>query len=378
MNGGRNPKKIRCIRRGIVTFGIAALYLVRVMIGGVGSTTNWDQQSDAEYNSTSLATARNNAPRTSTDEHGERRVNFVPFPHKSLGSGDDAQCTWTTRSPPENSHHDAIQLAAFAEGVCIPPKLTNTMHIFSTAEAIECLSPAKQQRNISVTTAGDSYTRQLFIGLADILLGRPSKEETKLHEVRIRTLEESNAEIAHRHRNDTLSFPNVQYKCSDECYGYGLKGKNFSELCTSCMNQYTKHSQDAMGVVGAGVHVLRHWGKQLEHDKAAVTSRQKTLHINPGEDAKDGVVAAVNATIDDIQNFLDMARQTIYVSMPSYEIEKVPLPYKNATHNTHAGRIHEGLSQYLAPYVMEHPFIDVFQLTRACHWKNCSYDGGHR
>ena len=299
----------------------------------------------------------------------EKSVHFIPFPHKALGSGEEVSCTWETKSVNNTDKllYDAIQLAAFEEGMCIPKKLNTTaIHVFSTAEAIECLSPIKQKRNISLTIAGDSYTRQLFIGLADILLARPSKNETKNHLYRLHMINVSNIELASRFNKWRGGFPNVQYKCFDECYGYGLNGFNFSQVCSTCMNEYTS-THDKIGVVGAGVHILKDKGDRV---------REK---VEPSDAAKNiQIPEAVNATIYELNRFFDMAKQTVYISMPSYQIEKVPLEYKSAAQHTFAGRIHESLLPNLAPNVRHHPFVNVFQLTRACNWKNCSYDGGHR
>ena len=90
----------------------------------------------------------------------------------------------------------------------------------------------------------------IFIIRKDILLGRPSKEETNGQSVRLKTLKSSNIELAYRHGNDT-SFPNVQYKCGfSECYGYPGNNMGFSELCSMCMNEHTnKSQQDSIGVV---------------------------------------------------------------------------------------------------------------------------------
>jgi len=134
-----------------------------------------------------------------------------------------------------------------------------------------------------------------------------------------------------------------------------------------------------VGVVGAGVHNLRYFGDRVK-DKA----KREGLGVpddvpNHARDEAIGeTVAAVNETIKDLERFFDLATRTIYVSMPSYQMEKVPRLYENATHNTHAGRIYEGLLPSLAPRDVDHPFLDYFQLTKACHIKNCSYDGGHR
>lgn len=311
---------------------------------------------------------------TNTDHH--KRVSFVSFPYKPLGSGDDVQCIWSTKSTFGNdSSYDPIQLAAFAEGMCTPtdPKLASSLHIFSQSEAIECLSPTIQQRNISLFLSGDSYTRQMFIGLADVLLGRPSNEELN-GRTRIPTLQASNKELAYRHGNES-SHPNVQFQCFSECYGnYNDNVAPFSVRCSNCMNSFTADEDDAVSVVGAGVHVLVYFDNRV-NERLPQNEREKS---SANDVTQGNTIAAVNETIKDLTNFFDLANQLIYVSMPSYQIEKVPLPYKNASHNTNAGRIHKGLLSSLAPQNMQHPFIDVFQLTRACHMENCSYDGGHR
>ena len=314
-------------------------------------------------------------------------VSFVPFPFKSLGGGEDAECTWKTGyiqyfnttdiiSTNKTDEYDSIQAAAYKEGMCIPNNATlaSKLHIFSQAEAIECLSPTMQQRHISVIISGDSYTRQLFIGLADVLLGRPSKQEITGQKLRLDTLEKSNEDLAFRHANDS-SYPNVQYKCFDECYGNYGSGPSFSIQCSNCINNYTISSNDSVAVVGAGVHVLTYYTGQINKLLPANERKSPT-----GKDIPEGgeSIAAVNETIKDFERFFNLSKNLIYVSMPSYDIEKVPTAYKNASHNTYAGVIHRGLLPSLAPQNTQHPFIDVFQLTRACWMSNCSYDGGHR
>lgn len=316
-----------------------------------------------------------------------RRVSFVPFPYKSLGSGEAVECTWETGGihhyfnrtdiiGSESDVLDSIQAAAYKEGICTPndPKLASSLHIFSQSEAVECLSPTIQQRNISVIISGDSYTRQLFIGLADVLLGRPSTQEITGQKLRLDTLYKSNEDLAFRHGNDS-SYPNVQYKCFHECYGNYGSPPSFSIQCSNCINNYTMGSNDSVSVVGAGVHVLTYFNNQVNKLLPATERGFKPT----ARDVPEGdTIAAVNETIKDFERFFNLSKNLIYVSMPSYDIEKVPVAYKNASHNTYAGVIHRGLLPYLAPQNMQHPFIDVFQLTRACYMKNCSYDGGHR
>ena len=317
-----------------------------------------------------------------------RRVTFVPFPHKTLVSGEDAVCRWSTKSISNTNdsniteEYDLIQLAAYHDGICMPDKLINrssssSLHIFSTAEAIECLSSAKQGRNISVSISGDSYTRQLFLGLGDILLGNSSNHKLTTQQLRIGLLAKYNEVLASRHREDP-SFPNVQYTCFGECYGgYTSGDENFSVRCSRCINYFTQFSDSAVGVVGAGVHNLRRAGhivaKRMKIARDLLPKPKHAKEVATGETS-----LSVNETIKDFEQFFDLADKTIYVSMPSYQTEKVPIPFRNSTHHTHAGRIYYGLLPSLAPQMKHHPFIDVFQLTKACYWSNCSTDGGHR
>ena len=111
--------------------------------------------------------------------HHQPSVRFIPYPHKTLGSGIDLQCQWETRPvaqdnnlSEETSSLDFTQRNAYTEGICIPPSLNDTLHIFSTAEAVECLSSGVQHRDIKLLISGDSYMKQLYIGLVDILLSK--------------------------------------------------------------------------------------------------------------------------------------------------------------------------------------------------------------
>lgn len=253
---------------------------------------------------------------------------------------------WGTRSlvnAPEA--YELIQRAAFTEGMCIPPALSNnSLHVFSTAEAVECLSPNMQGRNISVIISGDSYNKQLFVGLADVLLGRAWNAQIKGGPARLKALSDTQRDLERRHRLDP-SFPNIQFLCQRECYGRMLP---FSETCSHCINAFTEQNQDTVAVVGAGVHIMQELKDEL------------------------------NSTVEELKKFLVMANRTIFNSMPSYQIEKVPKKYKDAPQNKLSTTVYHELLQYLAPHSPEHPFVDFFQLTKSCFMNNCSSDGGHR
>jgi len=95
-----------------------------------------------------------------------------------------------------------------------------------------------------------------------------------------------------------------------------------------------------------------------------------------GKDNVPPTEEALNATIYEMKQFLNMATHTTLVSMPSYDIDKMPSMYVNRQKGKHIKRINDGVRESWT--VKNHPFIDVFSLTKACNWANCSYDGGHR
>ena len=277
------------------------------------------------------------------------RIKFVPYPYRHLGAGDDdAQCTWETKDLPKDSPEafDLIQRAAYREGICVPSSKNHAkLHTFSSAQAIECLSPTMQGRDIKVMISGDSYNRQLFIGLADILLNRPWNVEIFNGTERNRRLREDAAELGERRRNDP-NFPDVQFSCYKECYG---DYDNYTMVdCSNCFNELVKGAPDAVPVVGTFVHVYS--------------------RLNRSD----------TATFDEMWGLIENTKQLIYNSGPSYQVSRVPRQYRNASHH-HGGEIfYNKLLPLMAPNDPEKPFLDFFQLTRSCDMENCTYDGGHR
>lgn len=273
-----------------------------------------------------------------------RRVIFVPFPHRLLGSGTDAQCQWKTMGfdvandiTSGSEPYDMIQRSAFEEGVCIPPHphLNASIHVFSSAEAIDCLRHPN-----TVVMSGDSYTKQLFIGLADILLStKLDKDKQMLNASQRRKTVAQAQQWLDRKRKENPSFPRVQFTCLDECYG---KSAPFSSVCSRCINHIIGQNDTSVAVVGSGIH----FGNRVEQ----------------------------------INKFLDLANRTIYVPMPHALLRKVLPEYKAAApkKNLMKEEVYRALLPNLAPHNMEHPFLDVYQLTRSCTMDNCTYDGGHK
>jgi len=265
---------------------------------------------------------------TSASRIRQRRVIFIPFPHNTLGSGADMECKWETITlPPYDNNittYDSTQLAAFAEGVCIPPFLNASIHVFSSNEARSCL------RSKRVIISGDSYMKQLFIGIADILLGKKVHGDMEIMgaENRSHVVATTNYWLAQRYESTNFSFPKVEYTCEESCYGRYLAP--FSKHCSKCINALTTmdgNNNNTIAVVGAGVHP--------------------------------------KANINEIKKFLTLVKKTIFVPMPHLEDNK-SRNYYNA------------VLPHVAPRQPEHPFLDVYQLTSSCTMANCSYDGGHR
>ena len=276
---------------------------------------------------------------SSIDTH----IKFIPYPHKTLGSGNAMKCNWTTipLNDTNNTYdYDFTQQKAFSEGVCIPQNIS--IHIFSSNEAKECLSSKR------IIIAGDSYNKQLFIGLADILLSKHIQNGKEILDGTYRKTVTAltNSVLAKRYKNDP-SFPNVQYKCESKCYGNKATGE-FDDTCPECINSYTK-DDNTVAVVGAGIHL-------------------------------PGGIVGVKDRVRMISTFLDRSNRTIYVPMPHSLVEMVPPKYHDSAPSKNAMKeeVYNALLPNLAPQNIQHPFLDIYQLTRSCTFSNCTFDGGHK
>jgi hypothetical protein len=290
---------------------------------------------------------KNNDHQVGLPRKQRRRVRFIPFPHKTLGSGTFVQCQWTTGRTLNASSEllDFTQRNAYTEGVCIPPTLKNTLHIFSSAEAIECLSPAVQKRDIRLMLSGDSYMKQLYIGLSDILLSKQISGDKEIRNSFERQKVLLNAEhwMDNRRQNNS-SFPFVQYRCEEECYG-----KKAMERCSECMDDFSGNNRsNDVWVVGFGIHNYNRISFKHQVDKV----------------------------VDNIYQFLDAEEgknRTIYVGPPNFFYRE---DYKDQSANMES--VYRGLLPHLAPENPAQPFLDVFELTKSCVMENCTFDGGHR
>jgi hypothetical protein len=146
----------------------------------------------------------------------------------------------------KSTHQDA-----FVEGMCVPQFLNASIHFFSSSEAQECL------RSRKVIISGNSYTQQLFVGLADILLSKHLIGDREMIGKDNRSgvvVALENHRLAQHHERDVL-FPSVEYHCGRDCYGYSQNAP-FGEVSFGCLNLLTsKNNGSTIAVVGAGMHI---------------------------------------------------------------------------------------------------------------------------
>ena len=299
------------------------------------------------------------------------QVRFVPFPHRDLYHGNAAHCEWkslpaTHGSDPVVSsmiigvqqestsselrkqhpfHLDPMQSGALRQTICAPTNQTllKKIHLFSTEQAKECFV----KNNVTVGIAGDSYNKQLFIGLADILLGKQSNYLLKDSVTRNRVLRESQEELSR------AGIYYAQFICNVECYG-----DEELEICGRCIEKFRRAVNDNYTEVERPQHLQRH----------AVPVIGTGIHVY------NRMNRSLSATIHEYEVFCDGTPNIIFNSPPAYMLSKVPLQYQDR---------HEKASGYywdFLPLISKYQirYLDFYFLTRSCTFDNCTIDGGHR
>ena len=76
--------------------------------------------------------------------------------------------------------------------------------------------------------------KQLFIGLADILLGKKVHGDMEIMgaENRSHVVATTNYWLARRYESTNFSFPKVEYTCEESCYG----GDTWHHLANTVLN----------------------------------------------------------------------------------------------------------------------------------------------
>lgn len=240
---------------------------------------------------------------------------------------------------------DKIQIAAAREGF-----FTSTNHekmnIFSALEARNCL------RHKKIHVAGDSYTRQLYIALLEILQGYPrSHEFTNGHE-RNSALLTMQKKVARSLEDVDIT---ISFVCHDECYPY----RNLTSMdCGKCLSNLSTNV-DA-NVVSFQVHRVQHIIK------------------NNGGDRKATIQSFGHEVLNEI---FKRVPHVIWGTGPSYNRQKIPYPYNETMkldlHNTayvHMMKMFTASDDLKARKIH---LLDFHALSRACTWDNCTSDGGH-
>jgi hypothetical protein len=253
---------------------------------------------------------------------------FVPHPHRGWSQKYEPwACTWHTDFNSQGS--DDIVNALLREGYCLHDVDSSPVYLLSSAQARSCLA------NRTVIVSGDSYTIQLFIGLADILSGVPNETEI-VGPLRRQILAVAKAQM----RQIGMD---VRFVCENptQCYGQGSS----LDACARCLNEQTADVR----VVGTTVHLL---------ERGFVSANASIV----------GAVARVN--------------RLLWISGPAYNQKLIPNPYNGTMplrQTQHIYALTLGPTGYLAQANRSVSFLDIMSMSRACYaqWKNCSADGGH-
>lgn len=254
---------------------------------------------------------------------------FVPHPHRSWAQKFlPWTCTWRTVFDVNGT--DAITSALLREGHCSHDVDSFPVHLLSTSQARACVA------NRTILLSGDSYTKQLFVGLADILAGVANTTE-------IHNSAERDQALAHASAQMGQIGLNVRFVCSgpNKCYGGGVS----LSLCSQCSSALPADVR----AIGTTVHLLAQ-----------------------GLAATEASIAAVSQSV---QNLL-------WISGPAYNQQLIPFPYNGTMPLGDTQRVYAdtlGPSGLLLQAHKSVSFLDVMSMTRACYaqWKNCSADGGH-
>ena len=277
-------------------------------------------------------------------------LQFIRWPHRCVFDGYLNDGTWVTNDNDgilnamlyqSSKSPDIIQNSSLSEGIFLVQSNhsnSNNFHLFSAKEAQTCLWKR------SVLIAGDSYMKQLYIGLADILLGDPSNNE--IHGGAQRGVV---AELIRKRLSSTFgSNMDIRFIFSS-CY---LKDLSCFKVAIKSNKSFLKKA-DALVI-----NCLIHHAEVHKHEN-------ETMGIN---------------YMQQLRNlFHDMISDRIPVTWatgPSYENSKVPLKYVNSTKHRSTIELNALTMTLAKEYNI--PLLDFYTITGKCWWNNCTADGGHR
>lgn len=197
-----------------------------------------------------------------TDQTG--KIRFVNYPHRPMDkywNTSDGVITGHWRATGVGSKVDPISKAAAVQTYYVNNG-AEQFRIYSSVEAKQCLKGRR------VSFAGESYLKQTFLGLADILLADPTNTENPHQASAHNYIDTIVADLVPRLAR--IGFAGVRLVCSDhhQCYGqtsgwthppYSTPNENSMQKCYECLaaesNAAVNTGSDAL-IVGTGVHLI--------------------------------------------------------------------------------------------------------------------------
>jgi lysophospholipase L1-like esterase len=237
-----------------------------------------------------------------------------------------------------------------------PPKqkqpVANQYHWFTRHDAEVCL------RNKRIWVIGDSYMRNLFIGLMDVIrgnLGRPNESITQgvpEKRVMIPFLPKRFGDVGQAH----LKGPNITATF--------VGGRRFSlGLYSDAVKVLLQHvKDDDLVVFNALIH---------DNKRNRVESPQFKGNLKAAETFYLSKVRELSRWIKE----LDPKGKIVWSTSTSYKENKVPEQFRKYQSNKRILDINKRAAQYWKEAGI--PVLDIFHITLACQAETCTADGSH-
>ena len=266
-------------------------------------------------------------------KYEENSIQFVKYPHLKIYDGYQSNGTWIAGDISTISknlrlfdvkHVDEIQ-QSYIDGGIFFSSLKNTphLHLFSSKEAITCLTGKK------IIITGDSYMIQTYIGLSEIIFDQPVNKEIMNGKERHLIFQETEKLFISKFGEDNVPVNFLYYHCHLA---------DFSCTHTAMKEDTSWKVHDAF-IVNIGIHY-------------------KHIHAN---DTK--IVQHYGLEVEKIFKRTDL--KLTWLTGISYHVRNT-----TSAHFTFLG------IDLAKKYKI--PLIDIYTMTDACNWKNCTSDGGHK
>lgn len=276
-------------------------------------------------------------------------VEFVSYPHQRIFDGFLELGTFIAGNVDivkdklygmDYDHLDNIQLSAIRDGIFIPKRSHfPKYHLFSSKEANQCIQGKK------IYFFGDSYSRQMFLGFVEILLNEPSNDEIKGAAIRENIIDNMALTLQSKLDNDT-----VVKLALNECRSYKLN--DMTCLLHGVENDHDLLNADAL-LGNVLIHHMTLHKKEINHVSDYLDKLHEFMMWNQKHKISLSWVTGCSYTIDvtaDEFTTLSKSHPTVFINTESMKLGKQT----------------------------KTPVLDVFSLTYACQWENCTSDINHR